>query len=216
MCYYTESGREWLNENWKLCWPLVDDDDVRTLKSWASEVYVALSMVNYPYKANFLAPLPANPVKVIRPSMKKKKKPPILLIIITCRLADYVCMIRLQELCKSMTNHSEDAETLLKSVFAGLSVYFNYTGTADCLDVSSVYPIGMNGWNYQVGKQRYLVDGKSSVDDMRVYNPFAYNIFRNYSVATNILIYVTINAKSLFLGRPKPIFIIYLTSRPKI
>lgn len=153
-CYYTDSGREWLYKNWKLCVPLDDDDDVRVLKSWASEVYVALSMVNYPYKADFLAPLPANPVKVIRLSIKKP--PPILIIIITYRLADYVCMIRLQELCKSMTNHSEDAETLLKSVFAGLSVYFNYTGTAECLDISSVYPVGMNGWDYQVGKQREI------------------------------------------------------------
>jgi lysosomal Pro-X carboxypeptidase len=49
---------------WKLCSPLKNDDDVLKLKEWISEVYVNLAMVNYPYSANFLAPLPGNPVKV--------------------------------------------------------------------------------------------------------------------------------------------------------
>jgi len=54
----------WLTENWKLCEPLENSDDVAQLKYWATDVYVALAMVNYPYEANFLASLPANPIKV--------------------------------------------------------------------------------------------------------------------------------------------------------
>lgn len=56
-----------------------------------------------------------------------------------------------QEVCKSMTNHAVDDETLLMSVFRGLSVYFNYTGSAECLNVSSAYSEDMmTGWSYQV------------------------------------------------------------------
>lgn len=62
--YIGTTGKAWLTENWKLCKPLQEDDDVMELKYWASDVYVALAMVNYPYEANFLAHLPANPIKV--------------------------------------------------------------------------------------------------------------------------------------------------------
>lgn len=58
-------GKTWLTNDWRLCNPLKDEDDVKLLKNWAAEVYVALAMVNYPYEANFLAPLPANPIKVM-------------------------------------------------------------------------------------------------------------------------------------------------------
>jgi len=59
-----DSGKAWLTDNWKLCTSLETTDDVVQLKYWAADVYVALAMVNYPYEANFLAPLPANPIKV--------------------------------------------------------------------------------------------------------------------------------------------------------
>lgn len=50
-----------------------------------------------------------------------------------------------------MTNSKVDDQTLLKSVFQGLSIYFNYTGSAKCLDTSSAYSEEMmNGWDYQV------------------------------------------------------------------
>jgi len=57
-----------------------------------------------------------------------------------------------QEVCKPMKNHKEDEFTLLGSVFRGLSVYFNYTGISECLDIlsSSAPTLGEKGWNYQV------------------------------------------------------------------
>lgn len=61
---FVDYGKAWLTDNWKLCTPLETTDDVARLKYWAADVYVALAMVNYPYEANFLAPLPANPIKV--------------------------------------------------------------------------------------------------------------------------------------------------------
>lgn len=62
--FFLVEGKEWLSQKWKLCSPLTNDVDVVTLKEWMSEVYVNLAMVNYPYPANFLAPLPGNPIKV--------------------------------------------------------------------------------------------------------------------------------------------------------
>lgn len=50
-----------------LCSELKTDEDVTTLKSWLSDVYTNLAMVDYPYPANFLAPLPANPINVSVP-----------------------------------------------------------------------------------------------------------------------------------------------------
>lgn len=57
-----------------------------------------------------------------------------------------------QAFCQSMKNHTEDDRTLLGSLFGGLNVYFNYTGTTKCLDVlSSATPsLGEQGWDFQV------------------------------------------------------------------
>lgn len=51
-----------------------------------------------------------------------------------------------------MKNHEEDDFTLLGSVFKGLNVYFNYSGTSECLNISSSSDptLGEQGWNYQV------------------------------------------------------------------
>ncbi len=44
--------------------PLNGTEDINNLKDWLTNVWTNLAMVNYPYSANFLAPLPAYPVKV--------------------------------------------------------------------------------------------------------------------------------------------------------
>lgn len=65
MClYFTDEGKSWLSKEWKLCSPLKDSSDVSSLTDWISEVYVDLAMINYPYPANFLTPLPGYPIKV--------------------------------------------------------------------------------------------------------------------------------------------------------
>lgn len=63
--YFSVEGKSWLSKKWKLCSPLSENSDVTVLKNWVSELLVNLAMVNYPYPANFLAPLPGNPIKVI-------------------------------------------------------------------------------------------------------------------------------------------------------
>ena len=48
-------------------------------------------------------------------------------------------------------NHKTvDDNAVLSSIFAGVSVYFNYTGTAKCLKLSGPDQIGTDMWDYQV------------------------------------------------------------------
>ncbi|XP_066225673.1 lysosomal Pro-X carboxypeptidase-like [Saccopteryx leptura] len=59
----TGAGLRWLSEALQLCTPLTSSQDVQHLKDWISETWVNLAVVDYPYEANFLQPLPAWPVK---------------------------------------------------------------------------------------------------------------------------------------------------------
>lgn len=61
----TGSGRKKLTGIFKLCSPLKTEDDVTELEYWISETWVNLAMVDYPYPASFLEPLPAWPIKVV-------------------------------------------------------------------------------------------------------------------------------------------------------
>jgi len=60
----TESGRVTLGSTLKLCEPLTSPDNVTALKYWLSDTWVNLAMVDYPYPASFLEPLPGWPIKV--------------------------------------------------------------------------------------------------------------------------------------------------------
>ncbi|NXV51061.1 PCP carboxypeptidase, partial [Uria aalge] len=61
----TDAGLQWLSSTFRLCSPLKNLQDAAILKNWLSETWINLAMVNYPYKADFLQPLPAWPIKVI-------------------------------------------------------------------------------------------------------------------------------------------------------
>lgn len=63
--YIKDAGLQWLSNTFHLCSPLKNLQDASMLKSWLSETWVDLAMVDYPYKADFLQPLPAWPVQVI-------------------------------------------------------------------------------------------------------------------------------------------------------
>ncbi|XP_065059079.1 lysosomal Pro-X carboxypeptidase-like [Rhopilema esculentum] len=58
-------GRGWLNSIFKLCHPLEQASDTTRLSTWLSSVWSNLAMVDYPYPAAFLEPLPAWPIKVV-------------------------------------------------------------------------------------------------------------------------------------------------------
>ena len=61
----TDTGKTWLSDNWKLCQPLKNAADIKQLKSYLEDIYTNLAMVDYPYEANFLAPLPAYPINAV-------------------------------------------------------------------------------------------------------------------------------------------------------
>lgn len=58
------SGLQWLSEEFGLCTALKSKNDVAGFKSWLQETWVNLAMVDYPYEANFLQPLPPWPIQV--------------------------------------------------------------------------------------------------------------------------------------------------------
>eukprot|EP00794_Sanderia_malayensis_P007162 gene7162-7969_t len=61
----TAGGRQWLNSIFKLCHPLQTASDTNKLSAWLSAVWSNLAMVDYPYPASFLEPLPAWPIKAV-------------------------------------------------------------------------------------------------------------------------------------------------------
>ncbi|XP_014813850.1 PREDICTED: lysosomal Pro-X carboxypeptidase [Calidris pugnax] len=61
----TDAGLQWLSSTFHLCSPLKNHQDAAILKNWLSETWINLAMVNYPYKADFLQPLPAWPIKEV-------------------------------------------------------------------------------------------------------------------------------------------------------
>ncbi|KAG0721999.1 Lysosomal Pro-X carboxypeptidase [Chionoecetes opilio] len=60
-----EDGMAWLSKTWNLCKPLKDKGEVEAMKGYLMDTWTNLAMVDYPYPANFLAPLPAYPIEVV-------------------------------------------------------------------------------------------------------------------------------------------------------
>lgn len=137
-----DTGKEWLSKNWNLCSPMKTEQDTVTLKQWLSDVWTNIAMVNYPYPAGFLAPLPAYPVKSV---------------------------------CGHLTNSSVNDESLLVQLFEGLSVYSNYTGQLQCLDVNQTanQALGDLGWDFQACTEMVMPmcsDGINDMFEMKAWN----------------------------------------------
>ncbi|MBN3308859.1 PCP carboxypeptidase, partial [Amia calva] len=71
----TDDGLQWLSSAFKLCSPLRKKEDAVAFKAWLQETWVNLAMVDYPYEANFLQPLPAWPIKVVCQFLKNPYRP---------------------------------------------------------------------------------------------------------------------------------------------
>ncbi|XP_033119205.1 lysosomal Pro-X carboxypeptidase-like [Anneissia japonica] len=65
----SDEGRSKLTKLLRLCSKVEDQEDVSGVKSWISATWFNLAMVDYPYPANFLEPLPAWPVKEVCKNM---------------------------------------------------------------------------------------------------------------------------------------------------
>lgn len=66
---FVEAGFKFMTDEFKLCFPL-NSSNIMDFKNWLSETWFDLAMIDYPYPANFLQPLPAWPVKVSHISIK--------------------------------------------------------------------------------------------------------------------------------------------------
>jgi len=55
-------------------------------------------------------------------------------------------------MCTRLPDSSLTGKILLKSLFKAVTVYFNYTGSAKCLDVGTEAStsLGDRGWDFQV------------------------------------------------------------------
>merc|ERR1719481_2228787 len=67
------TGFAWLNANFKLCPSshLTTVANISSLKSYLTDLWTNLAMMDYPYPTTFLAPLPANPVVAVCEHLSK-------------------------------------------------------------------------------------------------------------------------------------------------
>ncbi|XP_071721304.1 uncharacterized protein [Rutidosis leptorrhynchoides] len=105
------NGLDYLAKTFHLCRKLKSIDD---FVNWLYATYEYLAMANYPYPADFVAPLPAYPIK---------------------------------EVCTEIDS-APDGTSILDRISKGISVYYNYTGEAECFELDDD-PYGTMGWNWQ-------------------------------------------------------------------
>lgn len=130
------SGLEWLSEEFSLCDSLKNKNDVANFKNWLQETWVNLAMVDYPYEANFLQPLPQWPIQAV---------------------------------CKYLTMDSTASDKLLlHGVSQAAKVYYNYTGSISCLNISQTATgnLGILGWFYQSCTEMVMPMCTDGVNDM--------------------------------------------------
>jgi lysosomal Pro-X carboxypeptidase len=59
--------------------------------------------------------------------------------------------------CQHLTNPNQNDKALLRDIFNGVSVYYNYTGQTKCNDITEDSPdLGMDGWNFQVKNFKFI------------------------------------------------------------
>lgn len=144
----TASGLQWLSDEFSLCAPLKSKNDAVGFKNWLQETWINLAMVDYPYEANFLQPLPRWPIQVV---------------------------------CKYLAFDSDVSDyQLLHGVSQAAKVYYNYTGSASCLNTSQTATgsLGLLGWYYQACTEMVMPMCTDGIQDM--FEPEEWN-FQAYS-----------------------------------
>lgn len=132
---HKENGLQQLTKTFHFCKQLNSTDD---LVDWLESAYSYLSMVDYPYPADFMMPLPGNPIREV------------------CRRID----------------GSPNGTSILERIFAGVSVYYNYTGNVDCFQLDDD-PHGLDGWNWQACSE--MVMPMSSSQETSMFPAFEFN-----------------------------------------
>lgn len=129
-----DGGLQNLTKKFRMCSELKSVDE---LQNWISSAYSYLGMVDYPYPAEFIMPLPAFPIK---------------------------------EVCKAIDNTADNVDSL-SQIFAGISVFYNYTGEVECFTIEDD-PHGMDGWNWQACTEMVMPLSNNLNNSMFPYGPF--------------------------------------------
>lgn len=81
-----------------------------------------------------------------------------------------------QEFCKQVTEPNTTDELLLGQIYAGLSIYLNYTGDMSCVDLAEdPTDLGAEAWNFQVCTELFLpICAKGGANDF--FEPSAINL----------------------------------------
>uniref|UniRef100_M4E6L4 Lysosomal Pro-X carboxypeptidase n=1 Tax=Brassica campestris TaxID=3711 RepID=M4E6L4_BRACM len=134
------NGLQQLSKTFHFCRALNSTND---LSDWLDSAYSYLAMVDYPYPADFMMPLPGHPIK---------------------------------EVCRKIDGASSDA-SILERIYAGVSVYYNYTGKVGCFELDDD-PHGLDGWNWQACTEMVMPMSSSQKNSMFTAYDFNYSSYK--------------------------------------
>ncbi|KAL0461883.1 UNVERIFIED_CONTAM: Lysosomal Pro-X carboxypeptidase [Sesamum latifolium] len=151
------NGLSHLTEAFRFCRKLESTDD---LSNWLSSAYSYLAMADYPYPADFLMPMPANPIRSqVRMLLPDGRS--------------FSCLFVFEALSFLKLMVSTDCPV---PFYYGVSVYYNYTGKVDCFNLDDD-PHGMNGWNWQACTE--MVMPTSSSKNASMFPAYDFNYTSN-------------------------------------
>lgn len=78
----------------------------------------------------------------------------------------------IREVCRKIDG-CPDGTSTLERIFEGISVYYNYTGKADCFELEDYSDVGTDGWNWQACTE--MVMPMSSSRDGSMFQTYDYN-----------------------------------------
>lgn len=78
--------------------------------------------------------------------------------------------------CQYLTDPNVSDSQLLQNIFQALNVYYNYSGQAECLNISETASssLGISGWSYQSCTEMVMPFCANGVEDM--FEPFSWNL----------------------------------------
>ncbi|KAG6490763.1 hypothetical protein ZIOFF_052073 [Zingiber officinale] len=86
----------------------------------------------------------------------------------------------IKELCRKVDNYPNETG-ILERIFAGVSIYYNYTGNVDCFDLEDD-PHGMSGWDWQACTEMVMPMSSNKDNSMFPEFDFDYAAYRDECV----------------------------------
>lgn len=83
----------------------------------------------------------------------------------------------IKEVCRKIDSYPGGTD-LLDRIFAGISIYYNYTGTVNCFDLEDD-PHGLSGWNWQACTEMVMPMSRSQENSMFPAYNFSYAAYQD-------------------------------------